>query len=511
MDGGSGGGAVAIVKSGTGTQTLTGNKNIYTGTTAVNGGVLSVGTLAANGTTSDIGKGTTLSFDGGTLSYTGGANTTFNRDITLNAGGGTIETASSLSCPGVISGTTGAAFIKTGAGALTLGGSGNNTYTGTTTLGGTGKILLAKTGGATAIAGNINLASTAWNGNGSGIVLGGNEQIADTSILTWTTTAYGGGAQAPSFFRLNGNSETIGGLVGSGANAVIENRGHNDTASYGTGTLTINTTGSSSCTFGGTIRDMDGGTGGGAVAIVKSGTGTQTLTGTNVYTGTTTVTNGTLHLAGGSESSPITVNNGAFLGFTLGTTITSSSSVTLDSGSKIKITGTPTLPSYTLIATTSGITGTPVLDTAIPGYALVVDGTSLKLNASGSPYTTWAATFLPGDDVSNPAGDNDNDGLFNQQEFAFGLSPISGSSVNPILVPLDKTTGTFTYQRRAGTGLTYRILTSTDLVSWPEDVTATASQVDGAVDGNGNQIVVVTLSGAKPLTATKLFVRVAAD
>ena len=79
--------------------------------------------------------------------------------------------------------------------------------------------------------------------------------------------------------------------------------------------------------------------------------------------------------------------------------------------------------------------------------------------------------------MSDPADDNDNDGLSNQQEFAFGLSPISGSSVNPILVQLDKGAGTFTYQRRAGTGLTYKILTSTTLQagSWTEDAAASSS------------------------------------
>ena len=49
--------------------------------------------------------------------------------------------------------------------------------------------------------------------------------------------------------------------------------------------------------------------------------------------------------------------------------------------------------------------------------------------------------------------------------------------VNPILVQLDKTAGTFTYERRAGTGLTYRILTSETLQagSWEEDLTAVQS------------------------------------
>jgi hypothetical protein len=131
-------------------------------------------------------------------------------------------------------------------------------------------------------------------------------------------------------------------------------------------------------------------------------------------------------------------------------------------------------------------------------------------NDNSGSYTTWANSFLPGNNVSNPAGDNDNDGLVNQQEFAFGLSPISGSSVNPITAQLNKITGQFSYQRRAGSGLTYKILTSTTLAtgSWTQDLTA--SQVAGVTDGNGNQTVVVTLTGA-PLAASKLFVAVEAN
>ena len=139
-----------------------------------------------------------------------------------------------------------------------------------------------------------------------------------------------------------------------------------------------------------------------------------------------------------------------------------------------------------------------------------ITGTGTLTVGGTSPYTTWANSFLPGNNVSNPAGDNDNDGLTNQQEFAFGLSPISGSSVNPILVQLNKTTGQFSYQRRASSGLTYKVLTSTTLAagSWTQDVTA--SQVAGVTDGNGTQTVVVTLTGA-PLAASKLFVRVSAE
>lgn len=43
-----------------GTQTLSGTNISYSGATTINGGVLSVGTLAPNGNNSGIGKGTDL-------------------------------------------------------------------------------------------------------------------------------------------------------------------------------------------------------------------------------------------------------------------------------------------------------------------------------------------------------------------------------------------------------------------------------------------------------------------
>jgi autotransporter-associated beta strand protein len=242
-------------------------------------------------------------------------------------------------------------------------------------------------------------------------------------------------------------------------------------------------------------------TGGG----VANSIGTVVFTGANTYTGATTVSAGTLSLVGGSQTSPITVNSGATLGFEVGSPTTSSSTVTFDATSKVSVTGTP---AAVTLMTASSISGTPVLDPAIPGFTLQITATELKLVSGGaSPYGTWAASYLP-TDVSNPAGDNDNDGLVNQQEFAYGLNPTSGASVNPIIVQLNKTAGTFSYQRRAGTGLTYKILKSATLAagSWVED----AGAVQVVIPSGENENVVVTLSGA-PLTGDKLFVRVAAE
>lgn len=102
--------------------------------------------------------------------------------------------------------------------------------------------------------------------------------------------------------RLNGFSETINGLTGSGT---VHNN-HASTAS----TLTLGA-GDASGSYSGVIRD-------GATAVLnltKTGTGTQTLSGTNTYTGATTVGDGTLALGatGALASTNVTVSAGATL------------------------------------------------------------------------------------------------------------------------------------------------------------------------------------------------------
>ena len=127
------------------------------------------------------------------------------------------------------------------------------------------------------------------------------------------------------------------------------------------------------------------------------------------------------------------------------------------------------------------------------------------------PYEAWGLPYRL--TAGSEGGDLDNDGLTNFEEFAFGLIPNSGSSVNPITSPLNKATGKFSYTRRAtpaSTGLTYTVWTSVDLVTWTLDSTATSSQTVIGTVGE-IQTVEATIPGTLPLTQSKLFIQVRAN
>ena len=84
-------------------------------------------------------------------------------------------------------------------------------------------------------------------------------------------------------------------------------------------------------------------------------------------------------------------------------------------------------------------------DTRFAGTGML----TVTTGAVSNDYDTWLGgfTFAAGTDTT-PIGDPDGDGQSNRQEDAFGLNPTSGASVSPITVPLDKTSGSFTYTRR---------------------------------------------------------------
>jgi autotransporter-associated beta strand protein len=130
-------GSGTLTKAGSGTVTIS-TANDYTGVTTLNGGTVSVATVANGGAASPLGAASSspdnLVFNGGKLQYTG-ATATSDRGARLSSGGGTVEVASAattLTVSGSLTGTNGGALTKQGPGTLVLAGA--NTYDGATTV-----------------------------------------------------------------------------------------------------------------------------------------------------------------------------------------------------------------------------------------------------------------------------------------------------------------------------------------------------------------------------------------
>ena len=272
-------GAVTAGPVGTGKLTLQQGslRSTYgSSTTVINNDVDFSGNLTfGDGGTPDTSKLTL----GGNTTLTG--NTT--RGITLGAAttnGRPVVLAGAIAGSGTNSGLT-----IDGRGVQELSGTAANTYAGLTTVNSTNAtLLLNKTAGVNAIAGNLTISAGT-------VRLGQSNQIADTSSLTLTSGT----------FDLNRNSETINTLLG-GAGA--------------TGTISSSVAGNSTLTIAGTTAGDTAAVianGSGTVSLVKNGAQSLTLRGASTYTGGTTLTGGTLSFANNAlgTTGGITVNGGA--------------------------------------------------------------------------------------------------------------------------------------------------------------------------------------------------------
>ncbi len=283
-------GAGSLTKLSAGTLALSGVNSGYSG--AIN---VDSGTLQVSGSNSVLGTGSTAVLSGGTLrvnagltlgnalSLTGtgaggtgalyatpgaGNTATLSGAVTLG-GAATIDLGSgTLAINGGIGGSgntltltgagnaTIASAITTGAGGVTLSGTGTTTFSGANTY----------TGTTTVNSGTLNLSATTLDGNltvGGGIV----NDSASNQLATTTSLIVNSGS-----FNLGGSSETIAGLSGTGG-----------TIALGTGTLTLNSTGSTS--YSGLLT----GTG----TLANTNTGSLTLTGASTgFTGNVNLSNG---------------------------------------------------------------------------------------------------------------------------------------------------------------------------------------------------------------------------
>ena len=411
------------------------------------------------------------------------------------------------------------------------------------------------TGGTLLIAGNAAVASGVLGTNASLILAeGGNAALANTALIDGPytvdkTIALQNGSAPASTWTLGGNQPAVSEFTGNVTTV----------ANVNSRTLKLAQAAAGSVSFSGVISAN---TDAAAVTdIEKIGDGTVILSGANTYDGITTVTAGTLFannttgsatgagavavssgatLGGtGSISGVTTISTGAIIapGASAGT-LTIANNLIVDgiyacqldgaaNGDKLAVTGDLDIDGATLAVSTLGggasgdyviatytgsLTGTLTISPALPaGYSVSYATPGQVKLVSGvvvTDYGTWASGFsLPIPGNGDPNVDADNDGLKNQQEYAFGLIPNSGSSVSPITSQLNKATGLFSYTRRKPslTGLVYTYEYSTTLAGW------TDFTPDSTSSNSGDPVEIITVDVPNALLGnTNLFVRVIA-
>ena len=292
----------SIIKVGTGTQSLSG-ANTFTRGVTLNAGQLNINSTSALGSgTFTIANGTSIdNTSGGSISLSTNNVQIWNGDFTfigtnpLNLGTGTVTmgttlrtvttTASTLTVGGTISGSGG--LTKAGAGTITLGGISLSNWTGPTTIS-AGRFNLGTQGG------GDYYASTAWTINSGATLFQSSANIISNSAIV---TVNNGG-----IWDLNGKSECVGYIAGSGS---ISNTGgllQLDLPAIGTGSEFLGViSGSAQLKVRGNIT-----------------AGKQILSGLNTYTGSTVIANGTLSInsiqdvSGGASAvgAPTTIANG---------------------------------------------------------------------------------------------------------------------------------------------------------------------------------------------------------
>jgi len=219
-----------------------------------------------------------------------------------------VGTGGTLSVTSAVTGNALTLGNDANAGTVILGGATDNT--GTSVVVNNGTVKLAKVSSSSVHAvGGMGL----FINGGTVQVTGSNgDQIADALPIV-----FNGGT-----FDLNGNTETIAGLSGSGG-TVTNTSGTTAGLTVGSGNVTA--------AFSGVIANS-----GAALSLTKIGTGTEMLTGARTYTGTTTVSSGTL-FEGGTHTGAgsYTIGSGATLTGNGSITTVGAATVTLAAGAKL--------------------------------------------------------------------------------------------------------------------------------------------------------------------------------
>lgn len=500
------GGALSVVKTGTGALTLTG-ANDFSGGFTNNGS----GNVTPNNSLA-FGTGPVVS-NAGTLYAT--ATTTFANALTLNSsnlriGGGnnrlltwsgpvSVTANSSLLSDGGTAGVTVSGDVTLSSGATLSSAAGGTAHTISGAIGGTGSLTVSS---GTLILNGVG----SYNGptlmNAGTLRLDPNGTIPDASDLTINGTG--------NFVVRNTVSWVYDGVIsGDGTGQINLNTGTNATlAGDISGVVNINANNAGTdLTISGDISGatnvtvQSGVDGSGVGAILRLG-------GANSYTGTTTVNRGSLVLAASNvlpDLTPVAIGNATLDAAThtdIAGTLDPTSTATIHLGAgatlafadssavdwtdgTLTITGTfvpGNLGSLRFGTNSAGLTDDQLLKITADGFTgfdLDANG-YLTATAAGSPYDTWKAQITNGQDLRTD--DADGDGFNNLQEFLLGTSPIAG---NGSLVTTTTGSGNLTLRwLQRETGATYVLQQSTTLGigSWSPVVSPTPA-MDGDQTG----------------------------
>ncbi len=235
------------------------------------------------------------------------------------------NTGSRLATSGTFNGTIASNHINLGSSAgsqISITGTNTITYNGVLQDLTSGGVLIKQGGGTLSLGGISTYTGGTTINNGTVQLTAGNNRLPTGTTLTLGQT----GSTNVGSLNLNGFNQQIAGLISGTTSTAI---GTNTLTSTSAATLTIS--GSDSYIYSdGTTASSGVITG--SVAIVKSGTGTQTLGGSNSYSGPTTINGGALYINGKVTGSAVSVNGG-----TLGGKGTINGAVTLSNSSTTTI------------------------------------------------------------------------------------------------------------------------------------------------------------------------------
>jgi autotransporter-associated beta strand protein len=444
-----GGGPATVVKTGTGEAVIT------SGTTNIGAMIINAGSVTYANTTAVGGAGSITVNNTGSVNFSSGtAGATITNAISLTGDGGG-NAALNVTTPG--SSVSFSAITLTGGTLIRALGDGS-TINITSGITGTGELVFAGfsgggtfkntmvLSGASTFAGDLVIVP--WYAATQVTLGGGDNRLPTTALVRVSGSTGQVGA-----LDLNGSNQTIAGLTDAigwggadaGTRSVVNTSG---TAV----TLTLNTitNQSSGVSIGGT--DINGTTGNN-LALVKSGSATQTLSGANTYTGDTIVTGGILSLG------QVNSNNEAST-----VSITASAGAILD----LAFAGTDTVDSLFI----NGIQQPAGNYTSAHASGAFTGVGTLQVVSGPAGYASWKAINAPGvGPGTTPGADYDGDGVSNGVEFVLGgskdtndlslLPTISQSGANMV----------FSFQRSQtsidGT-TTVAIEVSPDLISWPD-------------------------------------------